>query len=49
VIGSTSWTAEFLGFRSEISDAGPGLVIAVIGLFIIVITKFGIKVTKHKK
>jgi hypothetical protein len=48
VVGSTSWTANILGFASELSDAGPGLVIALIGLFIIFITRFGIKVTKQK-
>ena len=49
VIGSTSWTAEFLSAKSEISDAGPGLIIALIGLFIILITRFAIKVTEQKK
>ena len=49
VVGSTSWTANILGFESSISDAGPGLIIALIGLFIILITRFCIKVTKQKK
>lgn len=49
VVGSTTWTANVLGFKSEISDAGPGLIIALIGLFIIFITRFCIKVTKQKK
>lgn len=49
VVGSTSWTANVLGFESSISDAGPGLIIALIGLFIIFITRFCIKFTKQKK
>ncbi len=40
VKGATSWTAKVLGFESEISDAGPGLIIALIGLLIVFITRF---------
>jgi len=40
VKGSTSWTAKVMGFESELSDAGPGIIIAIIGLFIVYITRF---------
>jgi len=39
IAGSTSWTAKFLGAESNISDAAPGVVLFVIGLFIVWVTK----------
>ncbi len=38
-IGKTSWTASVMGMESELTDAGPGVVLMVIGLFVILITK----------
>ncbi len=46
VIGSTSWTAKMLGAESKISDAAPGAVLFIVGLFVVVITRFNIKVKK---
>ena len=40
VFGSVSWTTEFLGFESELSDASPGVVLFVIGLAVVYITRF---------
>ena len=46
ITGSTSWTASFIGTTSEISDAGPGVVLFVVGLFIVWVTRFSIAVQK---
>jgi hypothetical protein len=40
VAGSTSWSAKVLGFESQLSDAAPGSVLFVIGLFVIWITRY---------
>jgi L-asparagine transporter-like permease len=34
-----SWTTSFLGLSSEINDAGPGVVLSLIGMFIMYITR----------
>ncbi len=39
VSGSSSWVAEVLGLSSEISDAPPGVILFVVGLFIIWVSK----------
>lgn len=40
VSGSASWTASFLGLTSEINDAGPGIILFVVGLFFVSITRY---------
>jgi hypothetical protein len=37
--GSTSWSAKLLALSSEINDAVPGVVLFIVGLFMIVATK----------
>jgi hypothetical protein len=39
VTGSTSWTADALGLSSNINDATPGVVLFVVGIFLVWITK----------
>ncbi|HKX83235.1 MAG TPA: hypothetical protein VJL58_03355, partial [Pyrinomonadaceae bacterium] len=39
VAGSTSWTAKLLGMESSINDAAPGVVLFIVGLFIVYATK----------
>jgi hypothetical protein len=46
IVGSTSWTAKVLGAESNISDVAPGAVLFIVGLFIVLITRFKIKVKK---
>jgi hypothetical protein len=43
VTGSTSWTAELLGLSSNINDATPGVVLFVVGVFLVWITKPSLK------
>ena len=39
VAGATSWTAKVLGLESKINDAAPGVVLFIVGIFIIFITR----------
>ena len=47
VTGSTSWTAKLLGAESQLSDAAPGAVLFIVGLFIVLITKYVFNVKKN--
>jgi hypothetical protein len=46
VAGSTNWTAKILGNESTITDAAPGAILFVIGLFVVIVTRFKVK-TDH--
>ena len=43
VSGNSSWVARIFGSESQISDAAPGSVLFVVGLFVVVITRFSTK------
>ncbi len=43
VAGSTSWTAKLLALESEINDAAPGVLVFVVGIFMVWITKPKVK------
>lgn len=43
VVGSTSWTAKIIGNESTLSDAGPGAVLFIVGLFVIIVTRYRAK------
>ena len=43
VNGSVNWTASVLGSQSKVVDAAPGVVLFLVGLFIVFTTRFGIK------
>lgn len=47
VTGSTSWTAKLLGTESQLSDAAPGAVLFIVGMFIVLITKYAFNVKKN--
>jgi uncharacterized membrane protein (UPF0182 family) len=42
VLGSISWTTKILGASSQISDAAPGGVLFIVGVFLVFITRFKI-------
>lgn len=44
IVGSTSWTTRILGVESNVSDAAPGAVLFIVGLFVVLVTRFRIKV-----
>lgn len=46
ITGSISWTAKLFGMESNISDAAPGAVLFIVGLFIVLITSYQIRVKK---
>jgi hypothetical protein len=43
ITGSVSWTAKMLGAESKVSDAAPGAVLFIVGIFMVLITRFKIK------
>ena len=46
VAGATSLTAKFLGAESTITDAAPGVVLFIVGLFVVFVTRYKFS---HKK
>jgi hypothetical protein len=46
VSGATGWVVQLLGLRSSLSDAAPGVVLAVIGVVVIFVTRFDIRAEK---
>jgi len=43
IAGTTSWTMNVLGAKSQLSDAAPGVAFAVLGLFVIWATRFNVE------
>ena len=46
VAGSASWTARILGVESQVSDAAPGAILFIVGLFVVFVTRFTVRVQK---
>ena len=46
IVGSTRWTAKIFGTESDISDAAPGAILFIVGLFFVLITRFSAKSQK---
>ena len=46
VTGAASWTTRILGIESQVSDAAPGAILFVVGLFVVVVTRFTVRVQK---
>ncbi len=44
VTGSSSWVGEFIGAQSKLSDAAPGTVLFVVGLAVVWLTRFSVRV-----
>ena len=44
VAGSSSWVGEFIGVHSKLSDAAPGTVLFVVGLAVVWLTRFAVRV-----
>ena len=40
VTGATSWTARLLGAESTITDAAPGAILFIVGLFFVIATRY---------
>jgi hypothetical protein len=46
VAGTTSWTAKALGFESNLNDAAPGVILFIVGVFMIFFTRPRVKFGK---
>jgi len=46
VAGSSSWVGEFIGVQSKLSDAAPGTVLFVVGLAVVWLTRFAVRVRR---
>ena len=44
VVGSSSWVGEVIGVKSKLSDAAPGTVLFVVGLAVVFLTRFTVRV-----
>ena len=44
VAGSSSWVGQFIGVQGKLSDAAPGTVLFVVGLAIVFLTRFSVRV-----
>src|SRR5947209_2986459 len=44
VVGSSSWVGNFIGVQSKLSDAAPGTVLFVVGLVVVWLTRFAVRV-----
>ena len=48
VAGTSSWVGRFLGLESSLSDAAPGTVLFVVGLLVVWMTRFQIRVAANR-
>lgn len=46
VAGTSSWVGEFIGVQSKLSDAAPGTVLFVVGLAVVWLTRFAVRVSQ---
>jgi len=44
VVGSSSWVGQVIGAQSKLSDAAPGTVLFVVGLAVVWLTRFSVRV-----
>jgi hypothetical protein len=42
-VGHTSWTASALGLSTSLNDAAPGVIVFVVGIFMVLITRFRVR------
>jgi hypothetical protein len=47
VTGHTAFTASLLGLSTNLTDAAPGVVVFVVGIFMVLITRFKVKAVEH--
>jgi hypothetical protein len=43
VVGSSSWVGNFIGVQSQLSDAAPGTVLFIVGLAVVWLTRFAVR------
>lgn len=48
VAGSATWTAKIMGGDSTLSNAAPGVILFVVGLLIVLITRYKMKLDRGR-
>ena len=48
VTGSTSWVGHVIGVQGGLSDAAPGTVLFIVGLLVVWITRFDVRVRRQR-
>lgn len=43
--GTTSWTARLLGLQTDVTDAAPGVMFGLVGLFVIFVSRYRFMIT----
>jgi hypothetical protein len=46
VVGTSSWIGDFIGVQSRLSDAAPGTVLFVVGLAVVWLTRFTVRIRR---
>jgi hypothetical protein len=46
VVGTSSWVGDFIGVQSKLSDAAPGTVLFIVGLAVVWLTRFTVRVRR---
>jgi hypothetical protein len=49
VAGSTSWVGQFIGVQGRLSDAAPGTVLFVVGLLVVWVTRFDVRLRARER
>ena len=44
VVGSSSWVGNFIGLQSKLSDAARGTVLFIVGLAVVWLTRFAVRI-----
>jgi hypothetical protein len=44
VYGSSSWVGSFIGIQSKLADAAPGTILFIVGLMVVWLTRFSVRV-----
>ena len=44
ISGSSNWVTKFIGIESNIANAAPGTILFLIGLFIVIVTRYNVRV-----
>jgi TRAP-type C4-dicarboxylate transport system permease small subunit len=48
ITGHSTWAVSTLGLSSNLNDASPGVVVFVIGMFVVLITRFQVRTEKYQ-
>ncbi len=46
VVGASSWVGDVIGVQSRLSDAAPGTILFIVGLAVVWVTRFAVRVSR---